>query len=240
MTMTHIDPGVTGGSSSVQHVARGGDVDERVQRLRALAQQMTTDAFAFAEQLLREHATDLWQRARTPDGQHYPSEEGFWEDGLGIRRRTGFQCLKRGKTLAALRLQTEDRAALAAIGLHKFDVLAPVLIKEGTIDATRRWVARARARDRHALRDEVNQALGRTTRARSNTQRLHDYIVNAMPDLTSRELAEDFFTTGATYTETDNSIAIVVSGMQECLSTWTAHLPDEHDDAGRAGGDEHD
>ncbi len=208
---------------SVQRVALTAGVDDRVQRLRALAEQMTTDAFTFAEQLLREHDADLWQRARIPGGGPYPSEETFWEDALGIRRRTGFQCLKRGKTLAALQLPPEDRMALAAIGLHTFDVIAPALIKEGTLAATRRWIAAARTCSRDELREQVNRALGRTTRSRSPGARLQRYIVDAMPDLAARQLAEDFFATGTVYVETDSPVAILIAAMQEALGTWQAH-----------------
>ena len=219
MTVENVPPA----DGSVQRVALRVDVDERVQRLRALAAQVTTDALTFAELLLREHEADLWQRARTPDAGHYPSEETFWEDALGIRRRTGFQCLRRGKTLAALQLPPEERAALASVGLHKFDVIAPVLMKERTVEAARHWTAKAHELDRDQLRDAVNHALGRPTRSRSGSQRLRDYIVNAMPDVESREVVEAFFVSGATYVESASAIAILLAGMAEALSTRHAH-----------------
>ena len=207
----------------VQRVALRHAVDYRVQCLRALSEHVSTDSLLFAEALFHEHGADLWQRARTPDGQGYPSEEQFWEHALGLKRRTGFQLLARGKTLAALALPPSDRAALAAIGLYRFDVVAPVLLKEATVESTRRWVAAARTLSRDELRTQVNQTLGRPTRARSMSQRLQQYVVGAMPDVDSRALAEDFFTTGATYVGSDNAVAIVIAAMQEALGTWHAH-----------------
>ena len=45
-----------------------------------------------------------------------------------------------------------------------------------------------------------------------------------MPDLESRDLAAEFFTVGATFTGTDNAVAILIAAMQETLGTWSVHL----------------
>ena len=131
-------------ATPVQHVALDNGVAHRVQHLRSRAEQVTTDSLVFAEALFHAHDTDLWQRARTSDGQCYPSEEEFWEHALGIKRRTGFQLLARGKTLTALQLPPPERAALAVIGLHKLDVILPVLGTQGTVETTRTWISLAR------------------------------------------------------------------------------------------------
>ncbi len=208
---------------SVQRVALVEGVDARVERLRGLAHQITTDAFTFAEALLREHDAELWQGARTPDGDHFPSEETFWEGALHIRRRTGFQLLARGKTLRTLELPADDRAALASVGLAKFDIIAPALIKEPTVEATQRWIAAAQTCSRDELREQVNRALGRTTRKHNPGERLRRYVVEAMPDLATRQLAEDFFETGTAYVETNSPLAVLIAAMQEALGTWRAH-----------------
>ena len=204
----------------VQRVALETGVDERVKRLRSLTRRVTTESLALAEAIYREHVAGLWQHARAHDGHRFVSEEDFWED-LGVKRRTAYQLVARGRTLTNLQLPPADRGALDGVGLHKLDVLLPILDKEGTVSAARSWIAAATQLSRGVLREQVSQALGGPRRSRDPIgQRLQQILINAMPDLESRQLAEDFFRVGRDVVGSESAVAVVIAAMQEALATW--------------------
>ena len=213
---------------------RGAEVQNRVAHLQRLSCQVVEQYLVLAETLYVEHDVGLWQRARTVDGDHYRSEEAFWEEALGIKRRMGFQLVAIGRMLSTLCLPGADRAVLSSVGLHKMDILVPVLERQTTVSDARRWIAIAQTHSREALREQVRHVLGRTARSPDADQRLQQYVVNAMPDLDSRDLATTFFAVGTTYVGSHNTTAILIAAMQEALSTWTAHLGDGVDDQGDA------
>ncbi len=203
----------------VQRVAP--DVQQRVLHLQRLAARVTEGFLALADTLYREHDAALWQTAVTTDGGRYASEEVFWEEGVGVKRRTAYQLIAVGRAISKLTLSADDRDALAAVGLHKLDVLVPVL--ERRPEAATEWIAVARSHSREALRERVGEALGRPVRpAGVPGARFQTFLINAMPDLESRQLAEDFFAAGAAHTGSDNAVGIVVAAMQEALGTWSA------------------
>ena len=205
---------------------RAQDVQDRVDCLQQLATRMVSQYLTLAETLFVEHQAGLWQRARAASGDVCPSEEDFWEYALGIKRRTGFQLVAVGRMLSTLRLPTTDRTALSAVGLHKMDVLVPILSRQTTVDGAREWIALAQTLRRDDLRDAVRLALGRSGSRMAPGDRLQRYLVSAMPDLSTRELAIEFFAVGASMVESENGLAIVIAGMQEALSTWQAHVAD--------------
>ena len=81
--------------------------------------------------------------------------------------------------------------------------------------------------DGESFRAYIEQILVPTLHPeRSQDQRLRTYVINAMPDLESRTLADRFFTVGADYARSDSAIAILIAALQEALGTWEAHTSD--------------
>ena len=215
---------MTGTQELVPRVAQASAVNARISRLTRLAQHVVGGYLDLADALYAEHVAGLWQRARTPDGQPFASEESFWEEAVGIRRRTGYRLIALGRMLATLKLSTLDRAALAAVGLHKMDTLIPILEQQTSVRDAREWIDRAQAHSRQDLRQLVGSALGRPTPLTvSPGTRVENYLLNAMPDLETRQLATEFFQIGTSYVGSDNALAIIIAAMQEALGTWQAH-----------------
>ena len=208
----------------VQRVAQ--TPTERVARLRRLAEQIAERSLLLAVALSAEHEAGLWTEARTQAGTRYEGEEAFWEEALGLKRRTAYQLIAIGRVLARIDYPEEAREALAGIGLYKADVLVPVLERTPDLAAVRAWAEVARTHSRDALRERVREALGRRGRTPGEPgDRVRAYLVNAMPDLETRQLAEEFFEVGARYVESEHPVAILIAAFQECLSTWSAHVP---------------
>jgi hypothetical protein len=112
--------------------------------------------------------------------------------------------------------------------LHKLDVLVPILKKESTMPTLRKWADLAKTHSREALREAVGKALGRPARAVEGLgDRFRAYVINAMPDQDTKELAEEFFAVGARYTTSKNAVGTMIAGFQECLGTWRAHVTQE-------------
>ena len=211
----------------VQRVALPETVPDRVEHLRMLSHQVVGHYLVLAEALHVEHEAALWQYARTDDTKPYGSEEHFWEDALGIRRRSAYQLLAIGRVLATLRLPEADQTALAAVGLHKLDTMVPVLEQVSTPEAVRMWTKIARTQSRETLREKVREALGHPKRPSTDPgRRFQRAVINIMPDLETRTLATEFFEAGARYVESENAIAILIAAMQEALATWRDHEPD--------------
>ena len=144
--------------------AGGESVEDRVAHLRLLSGEVVRHYLVLAETLYAEHEADLWQTARTPGGERYPSQEVFWEDALGIKRRTGYQLVAVGRMLSSIRLPEADRTALLSIGLHKMDALVPILERQTSATEARAWIDVAQTTTRGDLRDQVRKALGRAPR----------------------------------------------------------------------------
>ena len=207
--------------------ARPDDIEIRVDQLRELTRRAMRDYVVLGHALYLEHEAALWQRTRTTGGDPYESEEAFWEDALGIKRRTAYQLIAIGRIAISLQLPEPDREALGALGLVKLSVVIPVLARQTTLAGLRHWITVAETHSRDSLRERVRHALGRPPRSeRSQDQRLRTYVINAMPDLESRTLADRFFTVGADYARSDSAIAILIAALQEALGTWEAHTSD--------------
>jgi hypothetical protein len=217
----------SGTKTAVQPVAPG-PVAERVNRLRSLRERLTDHYLELAMALHEEHDAELWTKAPAPGGGRYESEEGFWEEAVGVKRRTAYQLIAVGKVLATFSEREEASRTLSGIGLYKLDVLVPILKKESTIPRLREWAALAKTHSREALRERVCKALGRPAKpVEEPGERFRAYVINAMPDNDTKELAEDFFAVGARYTTSKNPVGILIAGLQEALETWRAHLPGE-------------
>jgi len=213
--------------TAVQHVA-SGPVAERVNRLRSLRERLTDHYLELAVALHEEHDAQLWTRAPAPGAGRYESEEAFWEEAVGVKRRTAYQLIAVGEVLATVGEREEASRTLSGVGLHKLDVLVPILKKESTMPTLRKWADLAKTHSREALREAVGKALGRPARAVEGPgERFRAYVINAMPDNDTKELAEDFFAVGARYTTSKNPVGILIAGLQEALETWRAHLPGE-------------
>ncbi len=213
--------------TTMQHVAPG-PVEERVDRLRSLRERLTDHYLELAVALHEEHEAHLWTKARTHEGGRYESEVGFWEEAVGVKRRTAYQLIAVGGVLAKVGEQAEASKALSGVGQYKLDVLVPILKKEPNLGTVRRWSDLAKTHSRDALREKVGEALGRPAKALGEPgERVRAYVINAMPDKGTRELAEEFFTVGARYTKGENAVGIMIAGFQEALETWRAHLPGE-------------
>lgn len=225
---------------SVQHVAHrrapatiegttasdhGDDVEDRVQQLRSLAGRVAADYLRLAESLYIEHTAELWQDVRTSDGGRYQSEEDFWENELGVRRRTAFQLIAVGRVLDRLTLSAADRVSLSSVGLYKTDTLVPILERQTSTAGARYWIEVAQSNTREDLRTKVNTALDRPPRRRSASgERVRAFVINSMPDLETRELAIEFFDVGSLYTDSPNALAVLIAGLQEALGTWKPHV----------------
>ena len=198
------------------------------------------DYLDLGQALYVEHEAALWQRARTLTGEHFDSEETFWET-LGIKRRSAYQLIAIGRIVTSLQVPAADRESLGALGLVKLSLIIPVLSNETSMTGLRHWIAVADAHSRKELREWVRQALGRSLRPqRPQGERLRAYLVDAMPDLESRTLAERFFTVGTNYVGSDNAVAVVIAAFQEALATWEAHQPDADDIRNGVDGGHHE
>ena len=225
----------------VQHAAQADGVCDRVDRLRDLTDRAMSHYLVLGQALYVEHEAALWQRARTATGEHYDSEEAFWEGALGIKRRTAYQLIAIGRIMTSLQLREADRGALGALGLVKLSAVIPVLERQTTVSGLRRWISIAETHSRDSLRARVRKALGRSPRPQhTQAERVQAYLLDAMPDLESRALADRFFTVGARYVGSDNAIATLIAAFQEALGTWEAHVTDARDDDDHAGGDDRD
>jgi hypothetical protein len=211
----------------VQPVAPG-PVEERVKRLRSLRERLTDHYLELAVALHEEHTAQLWTKAAAPGGGHYASEEDFWEGAVGVRRRTAYQLIAVGEVLAKVGEREEASRTLSGVGLYKLDVLIPVLRREPTMPTLHEWAELAKTHSREALRERVGKALGRPAKAADEPgERFRAYVINAMPDQDTKELAEEFFSVGARYTPSKNAVGIMIAGLQEALETWRAHLAGE-------------
>ncbi len=213
--------------TAVQPVAPG-PVAERVNRLRSLRERLTDHYLELAMALHEEHDAQLWTKARTHEGGRYASEEDFWEEAVGVKRRTAYQLIAVGEVLAKVGEWEEALRTLSGVGMHKLDVLVPILKKEPTMPTLRKWADLAKTHSREALREKVGKALGRPARAVEEPgERFRAYVINAMPDQDTKEIAEEFFKVGARYAASKNAVGILIAGLQEALETWRAHLPGE-------------
>ncbi len=213
--------------TAVQHVAPR-PVAERVNRLRSLRERLTDHYLELAVALHEEHDAQLWTKAPALGAGRYESEEAFWEEAVGVKRRTAYQLIAVGEVLATVGEREEASRTLSGVGLHKLDVLVLILKKEPTMPTLLKWAELAKTHSREALRDEVGKALGRPAKAADEPgERFRAYVINAMPDQDTKELAEEFFTVGARYTASKNAVGIMIAGFQECLGTWRAHVTHE-------------
>jgi hypothetical protein len=214
-------------NTAVQPVAPG-PVEERVNRLRSLRERLTDRYLELAVALHEEHDAQLWTKAPVPGGGRYESEEDFWEEAIGVKRRTAYQLIAVGEVLARVGEREAASRTLSGVGLHKLDVLVPILKKEPTMPTLREWADLAKAHSRQALREAVGKALGRPAKTVDEPgERFRAYVINAMPDQDTKELAEEFFVVGARSTASKNAVGIMIAGLQEALATWRAHLPGE-------------
>src|SRR5262249_36684049 len=154
----------------------------------------------------------------------YRSEEEFWEEVVGVKRRTAYQMIAIGRVLRKIGVQPEGTKALASVGLYKMDLLVSILEREPTEAALERWAEVASTRTRSELREQVHQALGRPVRTAAEPgSRFERMVELAMPDQESRALAEDFFRVGKEYVGSENAVGVMIAAMQECLASWPAH-----------------
>jgi hypothetical protein len=210
--------------TAVQHVAPG-PVEERVDRLRSLRERLMDHYLELAVALYEEHEAQLWTKARTHEGGRYENEVGFWEEGVGVKRRMAYQLIAVGEVLVKVDDQAGASKALSGVGLHKLDILVAILRKDPTLATVQKWADLAKTHSREALRENVGQALGRPAKTVGEPgDRFRVYVVNRMPDRNTRELAEEFFEVGARYTKGKNAVGIMIAGFQECLGTWRAHV----------------
>ncbi len=203
-------------------------VQARIRHLQELVGEMENRYLVLAQTVHEEHAAELWTKARTSAGAPYRSEEDFWEEAVGIKRRTAYQLIALGELLAKADDQPQALKALSGVGLHKLDILVPVLRKNPTVSTFRKWADLAKTHSREALREKVGHALGRPSKSvHEPGDRFQAYVINRMPDRDTRELAEEFFEVGARYTKGKNAVGILIAGFQECLGTWRAHVTQE-------------
>jgi len=185
-----------------------------------------------------EHINALWTQAVAQGGGRFESEESFWEDAIHVKRRTAYQLIAVGGVLAQVSetagqpttpaIQAEAAKVLTPVGLHKLDVITPVLKKEPTLPVVQKWADLARTHSREALREMVNRALGRTVRDEADPgEKFRRYIINAMPDGETRELATEFFEVGERYTKS-NPVGALICAMQEVLVEWSQTKAGEH------------
>ena len=198
----------------------------RVRQLRDLMREMTNQYLALAQALHEAHATALWAQVRTREGGSYESEEAFWEEVIGVKRRTAYQLIAVGEVLAKVDDEAEASKALSGIGLHRLDILVPMLKKEPTTATVQHWADRAKGLTREALREEVGKALGRPEKVvQEPGQRFRAYVINQMPDENTKELAAKFFAEGARFTNNEDAVGILIAAFQEALGTWAARPP---------------
>src|SRR5262245_14027956 len=143
-------------TSAVPRVARAApSVEQRVRHLLQLAGQVTDRMLDLAKSLHEEHREQLWIKARTPAGEPYPSEEAFWEEAIGIGRRTAYRLIRIGAMLSKLPMTDLDRVALAEVGLYKMDTVLPVLERVPTVEALREWRSEEHTSELQSLRHLV-------------------------------------------------------------------------------------
>jgi hypothetical protein len=179
---------------------------------------------ALAVAIHEEHEVGLWTKMRTRTGHPYESEDQFWEEAIGLKRRTAYQLIAVGRVLSKVGIEEDGMKALAGVGLYKMDLLVPVLEREPTQAALQKWVNEARSRTRDELRELVHEALGQPARSSSEPgARFAQMVERAMPDEETRKLTQDFFRVGKLYVGTENAVGVAIAAMQECLGTWSAH-----------------
>ena len=211
-------------------------VEARVDHLRRLNEHMVNRYLDLAVALYAEHINSLWTQAVAPGGGRYTDEETFWEN-LGVKRRTAYQLISVGAVLALVSetggepttpaIQAEAAEILLPVGLAKLDVVVPVLKRDPVLSTVRRWSDLARANSRDALRELVAKALGRKLKDEADPgEKFRRYIINAMPDGETRELAIAFFEAGELYTKS-NPIGTLICAMSEVLVEWSKAKVDE-------------
>jgi hypothetical protein len=125
--------------NGVQRVAQApATVEQRVCRLRELAEQVTGRYLDLAVVLHQEHEAELWTKALAQKGGAYRSEEEFWEEAIGVKRRSAYQMIAIGRVLCKIGVRPDDTKALVGVGLYKMDLLVPVLEREPTPAALER------------------------------------------------------------------------------------------------------
>jgi hypothetical protein len=218
-------------------VAQLDPVGARVLLLRNLNEHMINRYLDLAVALHAEHVNALWTQAPALGGGHYVDEEQFWEEAVGVKRRTAYQLIAVGGVLAQVSavtgepttpaIQAEAAKALTPVGLHKLDVITPVLKKEPTLPVVQKWSDLAKANSREALREMVAKALGRKLKDEADPgEKFRRYIINAMPDGETRELATEFFEVGERHTKS-NPVGALICAMQEVLVEWSQTRVDE-------------
>jgi hypothetical protein len=103
-------------ANEVRHVAQATPtVEQRVRRLQALAAQVAERYLALALVIHEEHEVELWTKSRARTGLPYQNEEEFWEEALGVKRRTAYTLLAVGRTLSKLGIKQDGLKALAGV-----------------------------------------------------------------------------------------------------------------------------
>ena len=201
--------------------------------LRALARRRARDWLAEAELCWEVHRDGHWSKATGADGRAYPSEEAYWEDVLQVDSwRSVTRRLQIGEVLehAGDPDRVKLRDSLWGIGIAKAAILAPLFDQLARDDRLLIewpfWMSVAMELRADALQRRVSDALGHKARGMGEPgHRFRTAIINAMPDLDTRQLAEEFFRVGARVVEGANPVRVQVAAMQECLAEWSARAP---------------
>lgn len=219
-------------------------VPEHQQILEAITQARDTwnnDGIELAYQMARGHTAGIWSKFKG-----HENEDDFWMDVLGLAPRTVDRMIAVGSLIDKLPEPDRPHAkvALAAIGLHKAEIVRPMILeaidKAQKTDAPavihwREWTDKAASAAEPKLQEIVGQArgirrVGSGTTApngrgnRAGGRQAEDpfltYLANKMPTQELKDQLLETFSYGYRLANTDSTVAVLIALVQEMHLTW--------------------
>lgn len=182
--------------------------------LRALRGRINADLALLAEYAYEAHVRGYWSVVKDEVGRPYLSESEFFERVLGLGAfRSIYRYIAAGRLITSVPPAERDeiRRAVSDIGVSKIAILAPVVARAP--EEREQWFDRARHESVEDLQRHVTAAVGGEPRgeALAPGERFRAYLLNAMPDLESREALERCFRLGRRAVESDHPVAIFLA-----------------------------
>ena len=159
------------------------------------------------------HDRGHWSKVRRADGRAYESEEAYFLETLGVASfRSAAKRIAIGRLIQALTEGEREPVAqaLADLGIAKATVLLPALEGADAVERER-WFGEARRLPVADLQAAVSKSVGAKARGMTpRSERFLRFLIEAMPDIETREMVSDVFRRASRLAESDNPIRIFI------------------------------
>ena len=180
-----------------------------LQLRRRVEHDLVTTSIICAE--IYEH--NHWSKVRRADNRPYESAEAYFTEVLGVTSfRSAAKRIAIGRLIQALTEGEREPVAqaLADVGLAKATVLLPALEGADAVERER-WFGEARKLPIADLQAAVSKGVGAKSRGVTpRSERFLRFLIEAMPDIETREMVSDVFQRASRLAESDNPIRIFI------------------------------